>query len=168
MLKVSLLVLILFASVLARAQGGDDDCPVTLGTVGSLKDNNFARNSPWYGDESLAALVPEKGVWRGMGRERNFRDKLWWWSQGYRPGMEKDFRVSGRRLDAESPPPAISRPTNGYNDEIEDPWYAMLVMVEFPDSGCWEITGTYRGETLKIVVEVREWSAEMSGPQLDR
>ena len=31
---------------------------------------------------------------------------------------------------------------------------AMLVMVEFPASGCWEVTGAYKGQTLTFVVNV--------------
>jgi hypothetical protein len=32
--------------------------------------------------------------------------------------------------------------------------WAMLVMVEFPAIGCWELTGEYKGQTLSFVVQV--------------
>ena len=31
----------------------------------------------------------------------------------------------------------------------------LLVMVELPSSGCWEITGEYEGESARFVVHVR-------------
>ena len=156
-------------TLLATAAAADEfDCPVTPGAVGKLENNNFARSSPWLGSAALAVLAPPDGLWNGMSRAHNFRNKQWWWSDGYRPGMERDLKVSGRRLDGDSPPACISRPTNAYNDQIDQPWYAMLVMVEFPNTGCWEITGEYRGEHLRLVVAVRDTAGQQAPAEEDR
>jgi hypothetical protein len=31
----------------------------------------------------------------------------------------------------------------------------MLMLVEFPSAGCWELTGEFRGQQLSFVVETR-------------
>jgi hypothetical protein len=41
----------------------------------------------------------------------------------------------------------------------------MLVLVEFPSAGCWELTGRYLGQELTFVVEVPdEAPADMTPP----
>ena len=59
-----------------------------------------------------------------------------------------DLTVSGKRLDAPALPLVASRATNAAADFGE----AMLVLVEIPESGCWEIAGRYRGHELSFVV----------------
>ncbi len=105
----------------------------------------------WYGSESLAVLLKSDGVWKGMGSEHNYRDKLSWWSYGYDGSLEPrpELVVTGKRLDADVPPAIVSEATNAYVGG-----WTMLVLVEFPSIGCWEITGSYRGQTLSFVVEV--------------
>jgi hypothetical protein len=44
----------------------------------------------------------------------------------------------------------------------------MLVAVEFPSSGCWEITGEYLGQKLGFVVEVSAAAAQSSTPPNNR
>ena len=52
----------------------------------------------------------------------------------------------------ESPDLLITETTSGYSEEKN--WHAMLVGMTFPASGCWKITGSYRGSSLELVVEV--------------
>ena len=47
---------------------------------------------------------------------------------------------------------SVTRATNAYNKDFGG--WAMLVMVEFPASGCWELTGRYKGQTVSFVVYV--------------
>jgi hypothetical protein len=118
---------------------------VTLG-------NPFPSSEHWFGSESLAVILPPDGVWRGMGPEHRYRNKLFWWSYGFRPGSESNLVVRGRRLDDKSPPADISRATNAHSPSLGG--WTMLVAVEFPSSGCWEITGEYLGQKLSFVVSV--------------
>jgi hypothetical protein len=90
----------------------------------------------------------------GVGPGHNYRNKLFWWRQGYVGATEQrpELTVSGRRLDGEAPPATASKATNAYHKDFGG--WAMLVMVEFPASGCWEVTGQYKGQTTSFVVDV--------------
>lgn len=128
------------------------DCPVTIPTAGLL-GKPFPSSDHWYGSETLAVMLRPEGIWRGMGSQYRYRDKLFWWSHGFKPGLESNLRVSAKRVDGESPPAWVSRTTNAGSGD--DSWWAMLVLVEFPSAGCWEITGDYLGQRLSFVVDVR-------------
>jgi len=108
----------------------------------------------WYGSETLAVFLDRSGTWRGMGPSQDYRDKLFWWRQGYSGVSEPRpaLIVTGRRLDAEAPPPTVSSATNAHH-KVFGGW-AMLVGVEFPASGCWEMTGRYKGHVASFVVYV--------------
>jgi hypothetical protein len=108
----------------------------------------------WYGSEALAVLLNRAGTWQGMGLNHNYRDKLFWWREGYSGVLEARpaLTVSARRLDGHAPPFRISGATNAHNKDFGG--WAMLVMVEFPTAGCWEVTGQYKDETLNFVVQV--------------
>jgi hypothetical protein len=138
------------------AAGRSSSCPTTV-----APSRSFAEPSPssasrfWYGSEALAVLLNRSGTWQGMGRKHNHRNKLFWWRQGYIGSTEQrpELIVSGRKLDGEAPPANVSRATNAYHKDFGG--WAMLVMVEFPASGCWEVTGQYKGQTTSFVVDVR-------------
>jgi hypothetical protein len=89
-----------------------------------------------------------------MGPNHNYRDKLFWWRDGYSGVVEARpaLTVSARRLDGHAPPVRIPRATNAHHKDFGG--WAMLVMVEFPTAGCWEVTGQYKEETLSFVVQV--------------
>jgi hypothetical protein len=59
-----------------------------------------------------------------------------------------NLSVTGKRLDAPALPLLASSATNARADFGE----AMLVGVEIPTPGCWEITGQYNGYELSFVV----------------
>jgi hypothetical protein len=132
-----------------------DACPVTV-----RADRTFAEPSPssasrfWYGDEALAVLLGTGGTWRGMGREHRYRNKLFWWRQGFDGTTEPQpaLAVTGRRLDGGAPPASISPATSARHADFGG--WAMLTTVEFPTGGCWELTGEYRGARSRFVVLV--------------
>ena len=126
-------------------------CPRTLES-GQKLGKPFPKSEDWYGNESLAVILRPDGVWWGMGPEHRYRDKLFWWSYGFKPGYESHLTVTGRRLDSDSPPADVSRASNAEAPSLGG--WAMLVAVEFPSAGCWEITGQYLGQKLSFVVEV--------------
>jgi hypothetical protein len=62
--------------------------------------------------------------------------------------------VTGRRLDAPAPTVTSSPATNGFEPSMGA---FMLVGLEPPTGGCWELTGHYRGQSLGFVVLVTRW-----------
>ena len=74
--------------------------------------------------------------------------KLIWRSTGFRPGMESNLVVTVKPLNGASATPVVVGTTNA---KLGD--WAMMTGIDFPDAGCWEITGRYRGEELRFVVE---------------
>lgn len=109
-------------------------------------------NRGWFGTETLEALIPKDGVWRGTGPVYQYRDKLFWRSPGLRPGLEPDLVVTGRRLDGYSEPASFSPVTNAHTESLGG--WTLLVSAAFPTPGCWEVTGQYVGYSLSFVVEV--------------
>ena len=62
------------------------------------------------------------------------------------PGLS----VTARRIDGDAPVVHVADATNA---KLQSGW-AMLLMLEIPTSGCWEITGNYRADSLSMVVWV--------------
>jgi hypothetical protein len=127
-------------------------CPKTAPS-GEIFGKPFPPSEHWYGSETLAVILRPDGIWRGMGPQHNYRDKLFWWSFGFKPGSESNLKVSAKSLDGSPGKASISPPTNAGAPSLGD--WTMLVLVEFPAAGCWEITGEYLGQKLSFVVEVR-------------
>ena len=137
-------------------------CPALQATEceTSLPDANNLPNSlvsgheefVWVGTPDLAAMIPVNGHWTGMGPEHHYGDKWWWWRDGYRAMEEPDpeLVITATRLDGTSPPILIQSTTNAFGPN----WDRMLVGMEFPAPGCWEVIGTYRDQTLRFVFRV--------------
>ncbi len=109
----------------------------------------------WYGSNLLAASIPKSGVWTGMGEEKSFADKFWWWREGFSASDEPkpDLTVSAIRLDGPHESVLITTTTSGRG--VGGDWDAMLVGMHFPSAGCWEIRGNYNGnEALTLVLKV--------------
>ena len=144
-------------AVLARSIGIGDvavvpACPVT-------------RSEGMYGNDALAAVIPEDGKFTFRPGGVGFVDddgalgiKLAW--DRRRPG---DLFVGGRRLDASAPPARSYIPT-GYGEVGGQSTYLV-----FPTPGCWEITGRVSDAGLTFVVLVEKIgdgpSWRMHGPQ---
>lgn len=79
--------------------------------------------------------------------------KVSWWRDGYdwRSEPTPQLTVKGVRLDATGKPLVASPATNAFSSGIGS---AMLVLVEMPASGCWKITGDYKGAQLSFVVSI--------------
>jgi hypothetical protein len=108
----------------------------------------------WYGDASLWTALPQNGVWAELPHNpEGYTQKVFWWREGYvwTEEPEPDLTVFGQRLDEPAAPLNGSRATNAFAEDIQS---AMLVGVDFPTPGCWEITGRYAGAELSFVVWV--------------
>lgn len=127
-------------------------CPRTVPST-DLLGEPFPSSDHWYGSETLAVMLRPDGIWRGMGPAHDYRDKLFWWSVGFKPGLESKLSISARKLTDPNAKADISAPTGAESPSLGG--WAMLVAVEFPSAGCWEITGRYLGQSLAFVVEVR-------------
>lgn len=151
---LSRLVLLLITLAWVSPSWSQDlaECPKTVPTA-NLLGKPFPSSDHWYGSETLAVILRPEGIWRGMGPEHNYRDKLFWWSFGFEPGLESNLNVSAKNLTDPSAKADISAPTGAHSPSLGGS--TMLVAVEFSSAGCWEITGRYLGQTLSFVVEVR-------------
>ncbi len=101
----------------------------------------------WFGTEALWTMPRTDGIWRGLAW------KVFWWRRGYdyQSDPRPDLIVTGRRLDAPAPPFTVSGATNGNRSDIGS---FMLVGVDVPTPGCWEITGQGAGANLSFVMWV--------------
>ena len=108
----------------------------------------------WYGTNVLWTSVPKDGLWWGLPKDKEgYSQKVWFWKQGY-DGLtdpRPKLTVTGRRLDGAAPPLVTLPATDGYN---KDMGWAMLVGVDVPTLGCWEITGHSDGHPLSFVIRV--------------
>lgn len=69
----------------------------------------------------------------------------------YSTGAGCEYRAKWSTIDAIAPPLKVSKATNAFAADIQS---TMLVGVDFPTLGCWEITGIYADAKLSFVVWV--------------
>jgi len=124
-------------------------CPRTVGSR-SLGPP-FPDSSQWYGSESFAVQLPPDGTWPTTAPGARIAVKLFWCSAGFRPGMESSLIVTLKELNGASANAVVSRATNAHAESLGG--WTMLTGIDFPDPGCWEVTGQYLGQELKFVVE---------------
>lgn len=133
------------------------DCPVTIKKEPVFEaPKPFFPSAPWegifwFGSDHLWTALHNDGVWAGLPLNPDgYTQKIMWWSSLYDLPNEPEpaLVVTGRRLDADSPPLRFYGATNAMADDIGD---AMLTGVEFPTLGCWEVTGQYKKAELTFV-----------------
>ncbi len=142
------------------ASACDVTVPKMSDPIGSLASTNTRFG--WHGSNELAALIPGDGNWTGMGSGKNYRDKFWWWRLGFNARSDEaqpDLTIHAHRIDGDAPMVFINNATSGYGES----WDAMLVMMEFPTSGCWRVIGSYKGRELHMTLNVGK---ELVGKEL--
>lgn len=111
----------------------------------------------WYGTGKLWTALPLDGTWQGLPHYTpdapEYRQKTFWWRQGYHWLSEPNPRlvIRGRRLDS----PAVFVTTcvsNGFREQ--DLRSFMVAGIDIPTLGCWEITGQYGDDKLSYVIWV--------------
>lgn len=140
-------------------------CPVTKPPTPAFvppapyRDKTDPR-SFWFGTEKLWSRLRSDGTWKGLPHYKpddpTFRQKLFWWRQGYdvRSEPQPKLTVTGMRLDSSAPPVLLAdRASNGWQQE-DQPF--MVVGINLPSLGCWKITGHYEHEELSFVVWVTQ------------
>jgi hypothetical protein len=110
----------------------------------------------WYGTNQLWTWLNADGTWAMAHDEHGLFDKSFWWRQGYdwRTETTPTLRVTGRRLDTPATAVTVSDATNGFEESMGA---FMLLGLELPAAGCWELTGHYHGWSLRFVVWVMRW-----------
>ena len=107
----------------------------------------------WYGSETFWTMVDVDGTWHSLPRNPNgYRQKIFWWSPRFDGRIEARPKLSviGRRLDG---PEAFVHPAPATNARSADfGGWAILTGIDVPTAGCWELTGTYRNESVTFVV----------------
>jgi len=140
-----------------------DSCPVTKPLEPPFQPPAPypSAGSLWIGSPTLWTNVPADGVWNGLGHytpeDSRFRQKLFWWSEGYdwRTENPPELTITGTRLDSPAPPVTTDEHANaGWTNDREHPF--MVAGIFIPTLGCWKITGQFKGEELSYVVWVSE------------
>jgi hypothetical protein len=112
------------------------------------------RGEFWYGTAALWTRLTDSSVWNGLPRnDAGYRQKVFYWRPGYDGRIEQQpaLVVTLRRLDAAVSPVEIKNATNAYFDGM----WSMLVGVDVPTPGCWDVSARYREAMLTFVVDVR-------------
>jgi len=159
----------LAASIQAAVSPGpnpSDSCPVTKPPLMAFNPPSpypaeLPAESFWFGNEKLWTNLRMDGTWNGLPHykptDSAFRNKLFWWHEGYdwRTENPPNLSVTGKRLDAPARPLATDEHANaGWTNDSHHPF--MVAGIFIPTPGCWQITGDYKGDRLTFVVLVRQ------------
>ena len=148
----SVVALLLVSATLSSSVAlAEASCPRTSGS--NALGSPFPTSEHWYGTESFAVQLPPDGAWPTTAPGARIAVKLFWWSVGFKPGMESNLSVELRELSGAPAKAVVSRATNARADSLGG--WTMLTGIDFPTAGCWEITGRYLGQELRFVVETR-------------
>jgi len=108
----------------------------------------------WYGTDALWIQLPINGTWRGLPFDgKSYGQKIFWFSRDYdwHTSQQPGIVVTSKRLDVDGPTFVLKRATNAILGEGRQ---AMLTGAVLPTTGCWEITGHYRGAALTFVISI--------------
>lgn len=139
-----------------------DDCPVTIpgqpyvARAPYLPQPPAYYNAVWYGSDDLWTMLDPEGA--------TIDYKTFWWSRNFNIEAERSplITITGTRLDA---PGSFVKGANGCTpasgpcvpgdatNASADFGTAMLVGVQIPTRGCWEIRAHYKGAELAYVVD---------------
>ena len=137
-------------------------CDVTQPEPAFVPPKGFVATPPayyestWYGSTHLWTMLRDGGEVWGPGLSispTGLPQKTFWWSADWvvRDELEPDISVTGRRLDG---PGSFTFGSPGTNASA-DFGTAMLVGIDIPSYGCWEITARYREARISYIVLVR-------------
>ncbi len=145
------------------SQGGGEACNVTRPIPPFVPPPPYLAAPPpnygteWFGTRALWKMLdPDGEVWRQSSLPHGpagLTQKTFWWSADWSPDAEPEpaIMVVGTRLDG----PGEFTFGPGTNASA-DFGTAMLVGIDFPTPGCWQLTGRYRDAELSYVVWITE------------
>ena len=132
-----------------------DTCPVTTPSQQSMSlpiEIDYKERF-WYGTPALWTNLPSDGIWQGLPQDNGgYVQKAVFWREGFVALDEPNpaLTVSGRRLDASAPTFSFFDATHGWDKTGN----FMLVGINIPTGGCWEITAEYQDVQLSYVILV--------------
>jgi len=140
--------------------GVPTSCPVTVpGDEAFTPRSEIPAEPPevydvvWYGTPGLWTMLDATGE---VNSKRWLQgDKTFWWSTLYTPGDTDEVVVSAEHLSGSAPTVVQSNQSgNGFDPFMLSPTHesVTVVGVELPETGCWEISGSYKGTDLSYVV----------------
>lgn len=149
------MLLLWFVSVVQSA----DFCPTTLPPSPAFQPpspyQSIFIDGFWYGTTALWVRLPFDGQWNHLPfNGKSYAQKIFWFSREYDAHQEPrpEIVVKSRRVDVvDGPTFTLERGTNA---GLGNHQQAMLTGVILPTTGCWEMSGQYRGKTLTFVVSV--------------
>jgi hypothetical protein len=100
--------------------------------------------------------LPVDGRWRGLPfNGGSYAQKIFWFSRDFDWHKERtpDIVVKSKRVDTDGPTYALKNATHTILSANTE---AMLTGAILPTTGCWEISGQYRGKSLTFVVSVEK------------
>jgi len=100
----------------------------------------------WFGTNRFWTMLPRSG-------RASAHDKSFWWTPGFNGAREPhpDLRITATSLETGFL--EFMRPATNASHPSFGGW-TMLVMLEFPATGCWRVTATYGGQSVTYVTEV--------------
>jgi hypothetical protein len=147
----------------SASSSGQATCAVTKPIPRFVPPKPFLPSPPayyrsdWFGSAHLWTMINRHGdVWDASALPHNpggLTQKTFWWVVDWTLANELSpaITVSGTRLDT----PGTFSFSPGTN-AIADFGAAMLVGVDFPTPGCWQVTGRYRDAVLSYIVWIKE------------
>ncbi len=108
----------------------------------------------WVGTSGFSTRVPSSGRLEGLPTgTHGFREKLIWRVPGldWQRGASPHFVIQGVNLSAPGAPMWTSEPTQAFAEDLGS---VVVVMVEFPVRGCWEVKAQLGSEAISYVIEV--------------
>jgi hypothetical protein len=140
--------------------GGQGACPVTIApaalfTTPAPYPLKAPASNFWHGDERFWTMLPADGRWYGLPRnDAGLRHKVFWWYPGFDGATEPApaLKVTARQLDGSGTYTSQGPATNARHQDFGG--WTILTGIDLPTAGCWELTGTYRGEMLTFVILV--------------
>ncbi len=139
-------------------EASNQECAITIPETGFTPPKGYPATPPdsagavWYGSEGLWTSLARSGeTWDAL--PPDLSQKTFWWSISFSTAKEPEpnIVVTGKKVDDSSDTFRFDEGTNG---AIADLGEFMLVGIEFPSPGCWEITATYGKSELSYVVLV--------------
>ena len=120
------------------------ECRVTLASESPVTAPH-AKGGGLYGSDALAVHLPRDGKWRGLGSKHHYREKLWFWRLGYDASAEArpNLVLRGVKLPDSAGTETIEVRNATNASGMGETWQEMLMLVEFPSAGCWQLTATY-------------------------
>lgn len=139
----------------------EEACPLTIAPQpGLIPPELYPPQAPelyravWYGTSALWTMLdPEGEVWSGIPQVHGgmIGEKTIWWSDLYNGTNERPITVTGRQLDGSASFEGVGPGGGGFREDIGS---FMMVGIEIPAAGCWELTARYGDAELSYVVMV--------------